>query len=243
MSDCWIGIGANLGDARAAFDAVLDVLRQETSIQLQNRSGLYRTSPVGLHAGGTFSNAAFSLSTSLTPLELLNLLQQIETNLGRTREVRWGPRPIDLDLLFIDQLVLNEPRLIVPHPGAWYRRFVLDPLFELSPSLRHPLVNETVAQLHQRITRRPFVVGFHDQTLPIFLQALQKRFRDVEFVSAGLNPEMESACVRVGINDPAGGTWNGTPVADLTQSPGDLPQRVTDFLTAVLDQPVRVGDW
>src|SRR5690349_832055 len=105
MPDCWIGIGANIGDARAAFDAVWQSLGKHSAIHLRSRSGLYQTTPVGQQAGGLFTNAAVSLTTSLAPLELLGLLQQVESDLGRTRDLRWGPRPIDLDLLLFDQLV------------------------------------------------------------------------------------------------------------------------------------------
>lgn len=243
MPEYWIGIGANQGDAREAFDATWLHLSHHPSVHLQTRSGIYHTSPVGQHAGGIFSNAVFSLATSLPPLELLERLHQIEADLGRTRDIRWGPRPIDLDVLFIDQLILNDPKLTIPHPAAWYRRFVLDPLLEVAPSLRHPALNQTITELHDRITRRPLMVGFHDPALPVFLGSLCNRLPDVQFVSARPHASAASAIARLRPDEPNDAVWLGTPVADLTRTPGDLPQRVLDFLAAMLDEPVRIGDW
>ena len=246
MSESWIGIGANLGDARAAFDAAWLELGQHPAIQRRERSGIYQTNPVGAHAGGAFFNAVFSLTTTLPPVELLELLQAIETGLGRTRGVRWGPRPIDLDLLFVDQLVLSTSRLTLPHPAAWYRRFVIDPLAEVAPSLSHPLLHETVAQLHARLTTRPLIVACHDSALSSIASrqaSLQTRFPDVQLVPAGSKADPASIGIQLHADDPAGPSWHGVPVADLTTTPGDPVQRVTDFLMSVVDEPRRVGDW
>lgn len=246
MSESWIGIGANLGDARAAFDAAWLDLGQHSAIQRRERSGIYHTNPVGAHAGGAFFNAVFSLTTTLPPLELLDLLQAIEAGLGRTCGLRWGPRPIDLDLLFVDQLVLSTPRLTLPHPAAWYRRFVIDPLAEVAPALSHPLLRETASQLRSRLTTRPLIVACQDSALASIaaLQAvLQSRFPGVQLVRAGSNADAASICFRLHADDPAGPSWHGVPVADLTRTPGDPTQRVIDFLTSVVDQPRRVGDW
>ena len=246
MSDSWIGIGANQGDARAAFDAAWSELGQHSAIQRRERSGIYQTNPVGAHAGGEFFNAVFSLTTTLPPLELLDLLQAVETGLGRTRDLRWGPRPIDLDLLFVDQLVLNDRRLTLPHPAAWYRRFVIDPLAEVAPALSHPLLHETVAQLHARLTTRPLIVACQDSALSSIAAqqaCLQSRFPDVQLVRAGSNADLASVGIRLHADDPVGPRWHGVPVADLTTTPGDPVQRVIDFLTSVIDEPRRVGDW
>jgi 2-amino-4-hydroxy-6-hydroxymethyldihydropteridine diphosphokinase len=244
MDGCWIGIGGNLGDAQLAFRSVWDHLRSEPKVVLKSRSGLYQTQPVGQHAGGSFTNAVFSLSTSLIPIELLELLQSIESELGRQRGVRWGARPIDLDILYIDQVVISEPRLIVPHPGAWYRRFVIDPLAEVAPDLRHPQLHQTVAELSKRLLSRPLVVACPEWTT----SDLQTEFGDIQsqFPQAQLiGSDSESpAAVAVQLGSgPRAATRDGTPIADLTSTPGDRSQRLGDFLTAALDQPVRVGDW
>lgn len=240
MPRCWVGIGSNQGDARAVFDAAWQELDRSGCIRTDTRSGIYQTEPVGQDAGGIFSNAAISLSTTLAPLDLLDALQDIESDLGRTRTTRWGPRPIDLDLLFIDQLILNEPRLTIPHPAAWYRRFVLDPLVEIAPSLRHPVLKQTCAQLLQRLLQRPLLIACPNPDLPEFA-ALRARFPEVEFVSAASN--LASVGIRFDPSEPVVTGNRSIAVADLTSNPGNLQQRVYDFLTAVFDQPRRISDW
>lgn len=242
MSDAWIGIGANLGEPRAAFDTVWQELHHHPDIRLRQRSGIYHTSPVGMHAGSTFSNAVFSLSTTLRPLELLDLLQSIETGLGRTRDVRWGPRPIDLDLLFIGEQVLNDPRLTLPHPAAWYRRFVLDPLFELAPGLRHPVLGLTIAELRELLAARPLFIQCQDPVINALSTGFQAKFPDVRIVAAELNSPATIG-IRLSRDELHGESWRGIPVADLSTTPGDAFRRVSDFLTSVIDEPRRISDW
>lgn len=122
-------------------------------------SRYYRTSAVGSHAGEDFLNAAVAIDTDLSAEALLELLQSIETELGRVRSIRWGPRTIDLDLLLYGGAVIETPRLTVPHPCCWYRRFVLDPLFEIAAEVIHPGKAVTIAELHARLLVRPLPVG------------------------------------------------------------------------------------
>src|SRR5262249_14782283 len=118
------------------------------------------TRSIGERAGAGFLNAAAEIDTSLPPLELLDLLQSIELALGRQRTVHWGPRTLDLDLLFYGTEVIDSPRLVVPHPAAWYRRFVLDPLVEIAPRLVHPEKQVDIHALRQRLLVRPLVAAF-----------------------------------------------------------------------------------
>lgn len=240
MSVSWIGIGANLGDARSAFDAAWNTLGRHPQVQTLHRSGLYLTSPIGTQAGGRFTNAVFSLSTSLSPLELLDQLQSVENQLGRTHDLRWGPRPIDLDLLFYDQRILKTPRLTLPHPAAWYRRFVLDPLVEVAPTLLHPALNESMALLHARVTQRPLTVACFDLDV---VQRLHSRQPGIGMVAAACDSIEAGIVIRLGDNEADEPAWKGIPVADLTASPGDPVQRVTDFLRSISDQPQRTSDW
>lgn len=249
MAVCWIGIGANTGEPRAAFALAWRLLAQHPQIELLTRSGLYSTTPVGQHAGDTFTNGVFSLATDLFPLDLLDLLQGIETEIGRTRTLRWGPRPIDLDLLFVDQLTLNEPRLTIPHPAAWYRRFVIDPLFEIAPELVHPVYSQSVAALRDRLLVRPLRVGLCG-SLPEGAASAEFRERipEVRFDGGAISrPQSDTTAatirVRLHHSEPAEPIQQGVPVADLTQTPGDELQRLTDFVTSVLDSPVRIEDW
>ena len=240
----YIGIGANVGEPQAAFDLAWRLLAEHPQIELRQRSGLYSTSPVGQHAGDTFTNGVFSLTSDLAPLSLLDILQEIETEIGRTRTIRWGPRPIDLDLLYIDQLILNEVRLTVPHPAAWYRKFVVEPLIEIAPELRHPVFQESVERLRNRLSPRPLMVATLGP-LPDKTRAtdFRQRFSNVEVVDATKSGTLPAVCVRLNDADVQVPTWKGVPVADLTQSPGDAFQRLTDFLVAVLDSPIRIANW
>jgi 2-amino-4-hydroxy-6-hydroxymethyldihydropteridine diphosphokinase len=238
MRVCWIGIGGNLGNSLEVFDAAWDELAQQSDLKLGIRSGIYHTSPVGQHAGDTFSNAVFSLSTTLEPAQLLTRLQAIEISLGRKKSVRWGSRPIDLDLLFVDQLVMDELSLTIPHRAAWYRRFVIDPLFEVAPSLRHPLVIQTITELKVRLSTRPLIIACLDSPQPQSLD-FASRFPDARFVTGDEPASIGFQLCGV----PLASIAHGTPIADLTNTPGDANQRVTDFLTSVLDEPSRVCDW
>lgn len=244
MSECWIGIGANLGDSRASFDAALHELARVPGIQLLARSGLYRTAPIGQQAGGIFWNAVFSLETVLAPIELLDRLQSIESALGRTRELRWGPRRLDLDLLFFGEQIIESSRLTVPHPAAWYRRFVIDPLVEVASSLRHPLFKQTIGELHIELTQRPLIVSSFDHEIISRASELTDRFPGVQLLPATATAVDERGyLLKLKADDWTEPCWHGKPVADLTASPGDPFQRVTDFLASALDSPGRVSDW
>jgi 2-amino-4-hydroxy-6-hydroxymethyldihydropteridine diphosphokinase len=238
MRVCWIGIGGNLGNSHGVFDAAWDELAQQPDLQLGLCSGIYHTSPVGQYAGDTFSNAVFSLSTTLEPLRLLTRLQAVEISLGRKKNVRWGSRPIDLDILFVDDLVIDEPQLKVPHRAAWYRRFVIDPMYEVVPALRHPAFNQTIAELKARLSTRPLIVTSLDAQVAS-LDDVAQRFPDVRFVTSDPNASIGFQLT----GKPVATTADGIAVADLTNTPGDANQRITDFLTSVLDKPQRVSDW
>ena len=150
-SCCCLSLGGNLGDVPQTFARALDVLAAHPAIQLDQVSRFHRTRPVGPQAGEEYVNAAATLQTSLLPLELLDILQQTERHLGRRREIHWGPRTLDLDLIFYGSEIVVQPRLVVPHPACWYRRFVLDPLVEIAPQVVHPLNQQTVAGLRQQL--------------------------------------------------------------------------------------------
>ncbi len=155
MSACWIALGGNQGSVAETFRQSLALLDQTPGVSVVCDSRAYTTAPVGTDSGGQFLNAAAELETSRSPLELLGLLQSVETQLGRQRTRRWGPRTLDLDLLFYDQEVLDSDQLTIPHPHLWYRRFVLDPLVAIAPDLLHPQHQITVSQLRERLLVRP----------------------------------------------------------------------------------------
>lgn len=155
MSNCYIALGGNLGTVQATFQQALALLDGTSGVKVVDSSRSYTTSPVGSHAGEQFLNAAAQLHTTLSPSELLIVLQSVETRLGRIRTRHWGPRTLDLDLLLYDQAIVSTPTLTVPHPHLWYRRFVLDPLVEIAPQQIHPRHGLTIAELHARLQSRP----------------------------------------------------------------------------------------
>jgi 2-amino-4-hydroxy-6-hydroxymethyldihydropteridine diphosphokinase len=133
----YIGLGANLGDREENLRAALERLRVLGPIRV---SSFRETEPVGVTDQPPFLNAVAELETDLAPRELLARLLEIERELGRERaaETRWGPRPIDLDLLVYEHETVEEPGLTVPHPRLAERRFALEPLHELAPDLALP---------------------------------------------------------------------------------------------------------
>jgi 2-amino-4-hydroxy-6-hydroxymethyldihydropteridine diphosphokinase len=135
MADALIGLGGNVGDARNTLDRAVALLCKEGDIRLLARSADYRTLPWGVENQPPFINLCIAVETNLTPQELLARGQAIEQALGRVRanECRWGPRPIDIDLLAYDDLTLRTPELTLPHPRLLARAFVLAPLAEIAP--------------------------------------------------------------------------------------------------------------
>ncbi len=149
-----IGLGANLPSRRgapeqtilAAMDELAGLAASETTV---TRSSLYRTEPVGFADQPAFVNAAVTFQTLLEPEALLDELLAMERSLGRDRasELPNHPRTLDLDLLLLDEMILQSPRLTLPHPALAERRFVLAPLAEIAPNLMHPILKRTMAEL------------------------------------------------------------------------------------------------
>ena len=143
----FVSAGANLGEPVRQLRQAFDALRQSPGIKFLGTSSFYRTQPVGPVEQPPFINAVFSLECEMRPQELLALLLKVERNMGRVRKERWGPRVIDLDLLFCGEEIINAPGLEVPHPRLSERRFVLAPLAELGPDLVHPVIQKSVSEL------------------------------------------------------------------------------------------------
>ena len=158
MALAYIGLGANLGDARATLQQALYELAQRPGVQSLQASSLYRTAPID-SSGPDYVNAVARIETSLAPQALLAQLQQIENQHGRARPYRNAPRTLDLDLLLHGDAVVATADLIVPHPRLHQRAFVLLPLAELAPDLVVPGRGAVAALLanvaDQRIDRLP----------------------------------------------------------------------------------------
>ena len=143
----FVGLGSNLGDKKGYLDLAVSGLRKEKGIRVEAVSAYLETEPYGGVEQDSFLNAGVKLRTLLTPRELLSCMQEIENQAGRKREIHWGPRTLDLDLWFYDGEVLDTPELTVPHPDLQNRDFVLKPMLELAPYLRHPVLQKTIKEL------------------------------------------------------------------------------------------------
>ncbi|MEX0714098.1 MAG: 2-amino-4-hydroxy-6-hydroxymethyldihydropteridine diphosphokinase, partial [Pirellulales bacterium] len=131
-----IALGSNEGDRAALVAAAVNRLAQAASLTLVGQSRCHETTPIGGPPGQSpFLNAALVIETALSPSRLLALLHQIEHELGRRREIVWGPRTIDLDLLLYGDAVIETPELTVPHPRMAFRRFVLQPAAEVAADM------------------------------------------------------------------------------------------------------------
>ena len=145
MADAYIALGSNLDNPHEQLDRALESLAQHAAIELIAVSSRYQTPPIGPQQPD-FINAAAQLRTTLTPIMLLDALQDIEQQQKRRRSVHWGPRTLDLDILLYDNLVLDSKRLSIPHKLMTERAFVLLPLADIGADLTLP-AGETVAQL------------------------------------------------------------------------------------------------
>ncbi|WP_206831457.1 2-amino-4-hydroxy-6-hydroxymethyldihydropteridine diphosphokinase [Alicyclobacillus fructus] len=151
LHDAYIGAGSNVGRRIHYLGLGIDGLKQLGDVV--GVSSVYETAPVGYLDQGDFLNLAVHLRTSLSPHELLRGLLAIEARAGRTRDVRFGPRTLDLDLLLYDDLELDHPDLTLPHPRMWQRAFVMVPLADLHPNGLAP-TGETWADLAARLRRK-----------------------------------------------------------------------------------------
>lgn len=138
MSIAYLSLGANLGDRKAMLEAALRGLEASNQVRVVKASSVYETEPIGYVGQPWFYNLAAEIETDLDPNSLLTLTKQVERELNRTREIHWGPRTIDIDILLYDDLVTNGNRLTLPHPEMVGRRFVLEPLVEIAPDLKLP---------------------------------------------------------------------------------------------------------
>ena len=145
MIRVFLGIGTNLGDRERNLQAALAVLSQKMVILKE--SSIYQTAPWGYLDQPAFLNQAIEAQTDLSPLNLLGFLKDTEKALGRQANFRYGPRLIDLDILFYGNRIIQTPRLQIPHPRIAQRAFVLVPLAEIAPDFVHPQTKQTIAQL------------------------------------------------------------------------------------------------
>ena len=143
----YLGIGSNIGDRKAYIEQALKRLGDREEIRRVRCSKLLYTKPYGGVKQEDFLNGAIGLETLLTPYELLDFLHELEKEAGRERKIHWGPRTLDLDILFYEDFVSDDPKLTIPHPDMENRLFVLEPLMELCPYYINPINQKSVKQM------------------------------------------------------------------------------------------------
>lgn len=147
----YIGLGSNLGDRIAYCEKAISEILKIDRHRLLSKSSFYQTRPMGYTAQDWFINGVIKIETDLKPFDLHRHLKAIERLLGRRDTFRWGPRIIDLDLLFYDSLKVETDELQIPHPRLQERQFVLIPLSEIDQNLMHPVFKKTVGELLNEI--------------------------------------------------------------------------------------------
>ena len=146
MNKVFLLIGGNIGDRLQNLHQAIALLSASCGPVIQ-QSAVYETAAWGKTDQAAFLNQALLLTTSLPAQELITTILSVEEEMGRRRMEKFGPRVIDIDILFFNDEIINEPNLIVPHPQLQNRRFALAPMFEIAPALVHPVLNKTIAEL------------------------------------------------------------------------------------------------
>lgn len=151
QTDAYIALGSNQGDRELYLLRAIAEIGRTPGCKVIAISPFYETSPVGVINQPNFYNGVIRVVTSRTPHELMDILLQVESALGRVRTTRWSERTIDLDLLLYGELVSNEPVLTLPHPRLHQRRFVLQPFCDIGGDVVHPLFGVTIGELLEQL--------------------------------------------------------------------------------------------
>ena len=147
----YVAIGSNLGDKENYMEVGINALKEAEDVRVIKVADVIATNPYGVEEQPDFLNSVIEIQTLLSPQELLDTLHKIENQAGRERTLRWGPRTLDLDIIFYDDLVMETETLIIPHVDMENREFVLEPMVQLAPWKRHPILHRTMEQLLQAL--------------------------------------------------------------------------------------------
>jgi len=159
QNTAYIALGSNLGNRKDNINRAMDVLENAGGVKVVRKSAVIASAALSNHNQPEYLNAVAELETQLTADGLLEILIRTQEKLGRKKadwRQKWSPRTIDLDLLFFENQIINKPHITVPHPRMHLRSFVLEPLCQLNPSLRHPVLKETMATLAERLNGADF---------------------------------------------------------------------------------------
>lgn len=162
-----VGVGSNLGHREQIIREAIEWIAAQPDNLLKACSSLYETEPFGKTDQQWFLNCVVQVETSRGLSSFFHVLQEVEARFGRIRKERWGPRTLDLDLLFFDDAIHSDSVLTVPHPGVPHRRFVLEPLCEIAPDLVHPSLGSTACELLDRLTESSRVVYLGRPPVPV----------------------------------------------------------------------------
>lgn len=149
MEKAYLSLGTNVGNREKNLREAVNLLHQIAQIKVRGVSSIYETVPWGYKEQNDFLNLCLTIKTEFPPEKLLTVCQQIEDDMGRVRKEKWGPRIIDIDILLYDNLELETPKLVLPHPRIKERAFVLVPLQELNPNL--VIAGETIKELLEQV--------------------------------------------------------------------------------------------
>ncbi len=146
-AESYLSLGSNLGDRMGYLNRAIEAVSALPGVEVTSLSGVYETDPVGVVDQPRYLNMAAEVVTDLAPEKLLSALKGIEESMGRVHRSRWREREIDIDIIFYGGEVVRSDNLVIPHERAHLRRFVLQPLSEIAPAMRHPVLHKTVAEL------------------------------------------------------------------------------------------------
>jgi len=152
-SKIYLGLGANMAEPQKALDAAIKQMESE-ALRVRRCSSYYKTKPISDIPQSDYINCVVEAETTYPPCELIAHLLAVEKSLGREREVRWGPRTIDIDVLTYDDMISSEPEIILPHPRMHERLFVLVPFCELDPYAVHPLLKQRIIELKTTLEKK-----------------------------------------------------------------------------------------
>ena len=149
--DVYLSLGSNIGDKKEHLDNAVKMLESNKGIKVCEVSDYLVTTPVGYLEQDNFLNSAVHIKTIYSPITLLDITQEIENAEMRVREIHWGPRTLDIDIILYEDYIINTERLIIPHPESELREFVLKPLSSIAPRLVHPILNKTISDIYNEL--------------------------------------------------------------------------------------------